>query len=45
MSVKMKRAQLQPEFFRWAEKMGHVIPAGDAEREPLIRKFLGEREK
>lgn len=45
MSVMMKRAELQPEFFGWAQRNGYVIPAENTTREPLIRKFLEETGK
>jgi len=42
LSIGMKRAELQPEFFGWAERNGYVIPAENTKREPLIRNFLEE---
>lgn len=40
MSIRLQRGQLQPEFFRWAEREGYVIPMDNRKREPLIKKFL-----
>lgn len=40
MSIRLQRGELQPEFFKWAKKEGHVIPIDNREREPLIKKFL-----
>jgi hypothetical protein len=45
MSIRMRRAQLQPEFFGWANRNGHVIPVENKKRESLIRKFLAEAQK
>jgi len=45
MSITLKRGELQPEFFKWAKKEGHVIPVDKRERERLIKKFLETHKK